>query len=286
MQLTILSSKLPNQSTPEYTHEFRVVHATETKKMAHSLGIISQYTQGLTLRSAMTSQETFFRNQPLPVPKGEPIESFAQLTWPGGLKVMQGSFTTQGYKESAGKHIFAVPRIIYLTDRLEPAPVAVVASRIKNAKDAVRLIVGLTPQDNNANPSNFRKSWDKHASFCRAICPHYQRNQVRPLTSEHIQKIFTDTQFPAGAVVHGVGGYEEFVFENHEAVEVFCERYGEELRESYAGFAATTGDGGRSFCLAVDVVVQYDEEADRGYLQVIVGAVVGMMLRLKVYFGV
>ena len=279
MQLTILSSKLPNQSTPQFTHEFRIVHATETKKMAHSLGIISHYIQGLTLRSITAAGQETIRNQPLPTPKGEHIESFAQLTWPGGLEVMQGSFTTQGYKESAGKHIFAVPRIIYLTDRLEPAAEPEVEERIKKAKGAVRLIVGLTPLD--PNPSDFRKSWDKHASFCRAICPHYQRNQVLILSPERIVKIFADTQFPADTVVR-VGGYEEFVFESHEAAEAFCERYGEELRESYDGFTTTTGE---SFCLGFDVVVQYDE-VDRGYMQVIIGAVVGMMLRLKVFFGI
>ena len=277
MQLTILSSKLPNQSTPQFTHEFRIVHATETKKMANTLGIISQYVQGLTLRSVAAVGQESIRNQPLPAPKGEPIESFAQLTWPSGLEVMQGSFTTQGYKESAGKHIFAVPRMIYLTDRLEPAVEAEVHERIKT-KDAVRPIVGLNPND--PNPSSFRKSWDKHASFCRTICPHYQRNQVLTISPERIQKIFTDTQFPADTVVR-YGGYEEFVFESNEAAEAFCERYGEDLRKSYDGFTRT----GESYCLGFDVVVQYDE-VDRGFLQVITGALVGMMLRLKVYFGV
>jgi hypothetical protein len=279
MQLTILASKLPNQSLPQFIHEFRIVHATETRNMAHSLGIIFQYIQGIALHSTPGQDSIPVKNQPLAPPR-EPIESFAQLTWPGGLEVMQGSFTTQGYKDSAGKHIFAVPRKIYLTDRLEPDSVA--REGILQSKDAVRLIVGLVPHD-PTEISNFRKSWDKHASLCRAICTadnqhYYQRNQILPLDAEHIETIFADTHFPANAVVR-CGGYEEFVFQSGEAARAFCERYGEELRSSYEAF--TTGE---SYFAGFDVVVQYDEK-DRGYRQIVAGAVVGMILRAKVYFG-
>lgn len=266
MQLTILSEKLPSLSTEQFIHEFRVVHAEQTKTIARSLGIISQYVQGLAL--SLTGQESL-RNQPMSGPQ-EPIESFAQLSWPA-LEVMQGSFQTQGYKDSAGKHIFAQPRMIFLTNQLEPEV------EHMNKNNTIRLVCVLNPLD--PLDSNFRKSWDKHASFCRTICANYQRNQVLKLDPEQINIIFFGTQFPKDAVMN-YGGYEEFLFASIEDSQAFCKEHGEELGLSYSEF--TTKD---SYCVGFDVTVQYDH-VDRGYQQIIAGAIVGTILRFKVFFGI
>ena len=263
MELTILADKLPHMSVEQYEHEFRVVHANETKKMAHSLGILLQYVQGLVLTSA--GQEKI-RNPPIPEPQ-EPLQSVARLTWPA-LEVMQGSFSTQGYRDSAGKHIFATVLKIFLTERLEPN-----MEQIRKG-NPVRLLSFLVPAD--PLESNFRRSWDNHAIFCRSICSNYQRNQVLRLEPERIVKIFNGTQFPEASVVR-YGGYEEFVFEGNADAQAFFDRYGEQIGSSYEGFITK-----ESFCVGFDTVVQYDD-TDRGYQQIITGTILGMILRAKLF---
>lgn len=266
MQFTILADKLPDSSVEQFIHEFRVVHAQETKAMAQSLGIISEYIQGLVLPSAGQKDVD---NLPIREPE-EPLQSFAQLTWPA-LEVLQGSFTTQGYQESAGKHIFAIPRKIFLTARLEPS--------MENIKDGnlIRVVSVLSPAE--SSDMSFRKSWDDHAVLCRSICSNYQRNQVLNINPERITQIFADTQFPDTAVLTN-GGFEEFVFKSNTEAQAFFGRYGEELRSSYRGFASD-----ESFCVGFDSLVHYGD-SDRGYQQMVAGTVVGTLLRLKVFFGI
>jgi hypothetical protein len=266
MQFTILADKLPEHSIDQFIHEFRVVHARETKAMAQSLGIVSEYVQGILLPFAGQKE---IDNLPIHGP-GVPLKSFAQLTWPA-LEVLQGSFTTQGYKSSAGKHIFAVPRKIFLTERLEP-PVENFRKR-----NAVRVVVILLPTE--SSEGNFRTYWDKHADLCRSTCSNYQRNQVLNIGTDKVAKIFIDTAFPASAVV-GEGGFEEFVFQSNAEAQAFFTQYGEELRLSYDGF---TSDA--SFCVGFDTVVHYDD-GDKGYQQIITGIAVSLLLRIKVYLGI
>jgi hypothetical protein len=262
MQFTILSTKLPNQSTPQFIHEFRNVHATETISMANSLGIISRYVQGLALSSAGQQD---IKDLPLPAPR-EPLISFAQLTWPA-LEVLQGSLQTQGYKNSAGKHIFADAREIFLTERLEPDV---------GGDGAVRLVFVLVPEDSDG--ASFMRLWDEHAAFCRGACARYQRNRLIEIDQARVSDIFRDTQFPAERVRRW-GGYEEFVFESNPDAIAFCQRHGDGLRDSYAGF--TSKD---SYGMGFDSVAKYDD-TDRGYKQIVTGGIVGSVLRAKFFLG-
>ncbi|KAJ5702864.1 hypothetical protein N7488_010412 [Penicillium malachiteum] len=107
MHLTILSDKLPHMTAADFTHEFRVVNASETRSVATNLGIILQYIQGLALS---TLNKPGLSN--LPLEEGGQYQSFARLTWPS-IEVMQGSFSTDDYRRSAGKHIFATPFRIF-----------------------------------------------------------------------------------------------------------------------------------------------------------------------------
>lgn len=67
MQTTIISDKLPRLSVDEFRQKFRNVHAQQTREMASSLDIISQYVQGLFLPSA-TSGAMQLSYLPLMVP--------------------------------------------------------------------------------------------------------------------------------------------------------------------------------------------------------------------------
>lgn len=115
MQLTILYRKIPMLTDAQFRHEFRAVHAEQTKSIAQNLGIIHQYEQGLALPAL--GQSSLERTALLPLEEAPHYNAFARLTWPR-LEVMQGSFTTEDYRQTAGKHIFAAPLKIFLTETL------------------------------------------------------------------------------------------------------------------------------------------------------------------------
>ncbi|KAJ5379575.1 hypothetical protein N7509_012694 [Penicillium cosmopolitanum] len=163
IKLTILSEKLPELTSEQFKHEFREVHANQTKDVATNLGIILKYVQGLAL--PLVGQKSLSN---LPLKEGKDCQSFAQLTWPA-LVVMQGSFLTEGYRNSAGKHRFANPQMIFLTEQL---------GQIHNieSKNADEICVVVVVQA-KSECSDFEERWATHASYCLSICPKYTRNR-------------------------------------------------------------------------------------------------------------
>jgi hypothetical protein len=269
MQFTVFSDKLPSLSLAGFKHEFRTVHAQQTKDMASTLGIISCYVQGLYLPSTMDCPP--LRNLPLPE-HTEPYQSFAQLSWPS-IGVLQAALHTSGYRDSAGKHEFAVPQHLFLTERLEPE---VSFDNLAMAAKPVMLMMVLAPKSHN--DSVFQEAWDHHAMFSRSVCPRYQRNKTLPVSDAQVKAVFVDTQFPVSTYL-AEGGYEEFIFANVEEAQSFLEEHGQSLASSYRGFCRED-----SWCAMFDFVEQYGQ-SDIGLRQRIAGAVIGAFLGTKTVIG-
>ncbi|KAJ5321531.1 hypothetical protein N7476_004533 [Penicillium atrosanguineum] len=184
---------------------------------------------------------------------------------------MQGSFLTEDYRNSAGKHRFASPQMIFLTEQLDQ-----IHGIESKSGDEICVVVVVQAKSEG---SDFEKRWATHASYCLSICPKYTRNRVVPLKYSQIGTIFAGTQFDPSRVVAS-GGYEEFCFGGHAEAEDFFHRYGNKLGESYSQFLDDT----QSCCYAFDRLVQF-ADSDRGLWQKAFGLVVSTGLRAKVYWG-
>lgn len=269
MQLTVFSQKLENQTDEQFEHEFRVVHAAETRKIASSLGLISRYVQGVSLQTTaktLTNASVFPDNTP------RQPHSVAQLTWPSA-EVLGASLHTQGYKDSAGKHVFATTSQVFMTERLEPDR----ALDTANMATAVLLTIILIPADNQSD-DEFRTKWDQHAAIVRDKIPSYQRNIALPLSPQKVESILHDTAFTPSLCVSR-GGYEELVFPTLESAQSFLDKHAHELRESYRDFA-----GEQSYLASFDHAIVYSEE-DRTFKQMLTGALVSNILWAKTILG-
>lgn len=282
MQFTIISDKLADLSVDEFKNEFCTVHAEDTREVASSLGLISQYIQGLYLPSALDGAKDL-TDLPLQEHDG-PYQSLAQLTWPS-ITVLQGSLQSAGYRASAAaKHEFAAPKHIFLTERLEPdthleSSVLGRPGHVNGQRRPVVLLAALTPGP-GLRETEFKERWEKHADRMRAFAmAHYQRNVVIPVSKEQVDATLAETQFPAERCWEK-GGYEELVFASIEDAQSFCDQHGKDLKTSYGDFC----DMQRSWT----AVFQYTERwgaADIGLKQRVVGTILGGILSAKSSFG-
>ncbi|KAJ6013972.1 hypothetical protein N7540_008563 [Penicillium herquei] len=264
----------------DFTHEFRMVHAAETRSVATNLGIILQYIQGLALP---TLDKPGLSN--LPLEEGSQYQSFARLTWPS-VEVMQGSFSTDDYRRSAGKHIFATPFRMLLTECIEPpssinsdtgSPIA--SSTAQQDVYSIRLIITVFP-NSVLSRAKFEEEWGRHTAWTHSLNIQYTRYAVISLDRERIQRIFDQTPFDP-LLVADAGGYDEFLFASHDEATAFLEKYSSQLRSSYKRFV----DPIQSFAYAFDELEQFGS-ADRGLWQKTMGLLVGSLLRFKVYYNV
>ncbi|KAJ4412071.1 hypothetical protein N0V82_008871 [Gnomoniopsis sp. IMI 355080] len=282
MQFTIIADKLADLSVDEFKHEFCTVHAEETKEAASSLGLISQYIQGLYLPSALggAKQLTY-----LPLPEHDsPYQSLAQLTWPS-ISVLQGSLQSAEYRASAAaRHEFAVPKHIFLTERLEHDThhgdgVLGRPGHIDGHQRPVVLIAALAP-GLGLNETEFRDRWAKHGDNVRVLAmAYYQRNAILPVPREQIYATFAETQFPAEKCWDR-GGYEELVFDSIEDAQLFCSQHAEALRTSYSEFC----DMQRSWCAEFDYIERWGR-VDIGLKQRVTGTILGGILGAKLSLG-
>lgn len=164
MQFTILSDKLLTLSEEQFAYEFRVVHARETRTVAINLGISQKYVRGLALPTAGRPQLTN-----LPLEERGQYGSFAQLTW-SSLEVLQGSFSTDDYRQGAAKHRFASPLRIFLTG----CDITTSCSNINSpsapltevGKDATRLVVTVIPGIlSDSDNTKFEEKCNRHAQW-------------------------------------------------------------------------------------------------------------------------
>lgn len=282
MQFTIVADALAGQSVDEFKYEFCKVHANETKEAASSLGLISQYIQGLYIPSAIDGA-TQLTSLPLSEHNG-PYQSLAQLTWPS-MAVLQGSLQSAEYRASpAAKHNFATPQHIFLTERLESdthteGPSLGRPGQIAKGQRPVVLIAALTPGP-GLNEIEFRERWENHGERVRTFeMASYQRNGVIPAPREQLYATFAETQFPAEKCWDR-GGYEEFVFASLEQAQSFLNEHGAALRTSYEGFC----DVQSSWCAGFDYVEHWGRE-DIGLKQRALGSILGVVLGAKMSFG-
>ena len=268
MQLTIISTKLPGQTNAEFEYEFREVHAAATKDMASSLGIISRYVQGIFFHAQVPGDKSHSLPH-LPLPRGsEDLQSLAQLTWPS-TSVLKGALKTSGYRNSAGKHVFAKPAQLFLTEPLEPASLGA-------QEPNILLIMVVIPLSKERVA--FRRAWDEHAAKFHGKCAHYQRNPAMSLSLSQVEEILGGSQFTP-ALCQLEGGYEEFGFPTLEDAQRFLGDHREDLEKSYASFCDPA-----SYCLPSDYVVQYGE-SDIGVQQKLVGKIVSTILSVKATLG-
>jgi hypothetical protein len=188
---------------------------------------------------------------------------------------MQGSFTTEGYRESAGKHIFAQPFQIFLT---EPLGTNGARQALKNSRNeegqTFRVIMPIQPR--SANEVDFEERWNEHADFIRSIVSGYTLHRSLNILHDRLKQIFDQTQFDHRLVV-AQGGYEEFVFGSRGEAESFFGRHGKEIRDSYSHFV----DPAQFKVFIFDSVTKFAVE-QRGLWQIGMGLVVGTALRLKI----
>lgn len=267
VHFTIVGDKLPHLDNNGFKHEFRKVHAEQTIEMASSTGLISRYIQGLRLS---TSAPDLKVPNNLPLNPLESWQSIAELTW-WNPHTLQGALHTSDYQQSAGKHMFADPKYLFLTEPLEP----VATPSRSSAGISVMLFIGLTPKDDG----DFRSAWDKHASFARSTCEYYQRNAVMSLPQAQIDAIFEGTQFPIPRNVSR-GGTETFIFASVKEAQAFCDQHSTALAASYKAFV----DEKASWCLVSDFVEQWGE-SDIGIKQQVIGTVLGSVLGAKSVLG-
>ncbi|KAJ5728641.1 uncharacterized protein N7483_003149 [Penicillium malachiteum] len=200
---------------------------------------------------------------------------------------MQGSFSTDDYRRSAGKHIFATPFRIFLTERVEPLASSITSNTGSSIvspiaeKDAysIRLIVTVFP-NSALSGAKSEEEWDRHAAWTHNLNIPYARYAVIPLDQERIQRIFDQTPFDP-LLAADAGGYDEFLFASHEEATAFLEEYSSQLRSSYERFVDPT----HSFAYAFDDLEQFGS-SDRGLWQKTMGLLVGSLLRFKVYYNV
>lgn len=283
MQFTIISDKLPRLSVGEFKHEFRHVHAADTKETASSLGLITQYIQGLYLPSAIDGA-TQLTGLPLAEHEGS-YQSLAQLTWPS-VEVLRGSLQSAGYRESAAaKHQFAVPKHLFLTERLDLNHrhdldgLGRPENNLNAKQRPVVLIAALTPKA-GIDDTEFKELWAKHADSVQTTTKmNYRRNAVIPLHVEQLRAVFAGTQFPVEKCC-SKGGYEEFVFTSTDDAQSFCNQYGENLRMSYRTFC----DIQTSWCAGFDYVEHWGQ-LDIGLKQRVIGTILGLVLNTKTWLG-
>jgi hypothetical protein len=195
---------------------------------------------------------------------------------------MQGSFTTEDYRRSAGEHIFAHPFRIFLTEPLGNIGIWQIAKDAGSSEGkTTRLLVPIQPSpvDTADFEIDFKKRWDEHETFIRSLGVAYARHRCLSVSSDRLQQIFDRTQFDPRIVVTR-GGYEEFVFESRVASEAFFRKYAQRIQDSYQRFVDTT----QSEVFVFDCVTQFAAE-QRGWWQTGAGLVVGTALRLKVHLG-
>jgi hypothetical protein len=262
----------------QFCHEFRVVHAEQTNSIAQNLGIIHQYEQGLALPTL--EQPSLERTAFFPLEEARNYDAFARLNWPR-LEVMQGSFTTEDYRRTAGEHIFAAPFKIFLTEMMDAEGTRQMARDLGSKEDIIRVIVPIQPLANGVGKqANFEESWDEHAFFVQSTGAAYTRFRSLKVTPDRLVRIFDQTQFDHRLVV-GQGGYEEFLFDSPAAAERFFRQFAEGIRKSYKRFV----DLSMSQLFIYDHVMQFAAE-QRGWSQVGAGMMVGTALRLKVFMGI
>ncbi|KAL4733734.1 hypothetical protein BDV11DRAFT_175409 [Aspergillus similis] len=281
MHLTILSDKIPTLTDAQFRHEFQVVHAEQTKSIAQSLGIIHEYVQGLALTTV--NKPPLDRAALDPLKEGSPYQSFARLTWPS-LEVMQGSFTTDGYRRSAGGHIFAQPFRIFLTEPVNTMAAQQSVEAVEtSANEKIRVIIPIVRSGDVTEPGDdaeFEARWAEHALFVASIGVEYSRHRTIAVSQDSLVRIFDGTPFDHRLVVSR-GGYDELVFPSHNAAEAFFRQYSSRLQSSYQRFMRLEG----IMLFVYDSTVQVGT-GDRGWRQVVAGTFVGIALRLKVWLAV
>ncbi|KAL2820610.1 hypothetical protein BJX63DRAFT_427936 [Aspergillus granulosus] len=280
MHLTILSHKIATLTDAQFLHEFQVIHAEQTKAIAQNLGIIHEYEQGLAL--PILNQPGLDQTSLFPIKEAPNYQAFARLTWPS-LEVMQGSFTTDDYRRSAGEHIFAQPFQIFLTEALGPhgtRDMAKVAGSIED--DTIRVIVPIHSRlaDEASDGFNFEEIWDEHASFFRSTGVAYTRHRSLQFSPDRLVRIFDQTQFDHRLVVSR-GGYEEFAFGSRAAAEDFFRQYSQTLRDSYERLV----DPLQLEVFVFGCVTRFAAE-QRGWWQVGAGFLVGTALKMKVLLNI
>jgi hypothetical protein len=233
--------------------------------MAASLGIIKRYVQGISLSHVKGACP--IRQAPLPEATN-PLQAFAQLTWPS-IKVLQSALKTSGYKNSAGKHVFATTEQVFLTHRLDEdaggsLPRAWPRSGATGLPVLLVMVLSARP---GLSDAEFRTAWDAHAAKWRLLGAAYQRNLALPLTLQQVEAVLGGTAFTPERFAL-TGGYEEFGFESGEAAQKFIDAHGTALQQSYATFC-----GPKSYFAGFDRVVPY-QESDRGIKQKVVSAVI------------
>jgi hypothetical protein len=277
MQITVLSVKLPAQSDLVFEHEFRAVHAQATTDMAALLGVIERYVQGISLVHAKGASAI----QRPPLPEATvPLQAFAQLTWPS-VEVLQSALKSSGYKNSAGKHVFATSQHVFLTNRLEEDTGSSVDRAWPVGTASVRpvlLVMALSPKE-GLDDATFRTAWDKHATRWRGLGAAYQRNLALPLTRPQVEAVLGGTAFTPGLCALR-GGYEEFSFASGEAAQKFVDDHGAALQQSYASFC-----GNGSYFAGFDRVVPY-QESDRGPRQKLMARVIRTVFAITRVLGV
>jgi hypothetical protein len=280
MQMTVLSVKLPDQTDQQLIHEFRTVHAQATVDIAATLGIITRYVQGLTLRCCTDDDVSPIERPPLPE-STVPLQIYAQLTWPS-TTVLQGSLHSSGYKESAGKHVFATSHQVFLTEYLEVDAADTVdrAWPLNASPEAapVLLLMVLIPTEQTSD-AQFRAAWDVHADRWRKLGVVYQRNMVLPLTPEQVEAILEGSLFPPSVTVRR-GGYEEFIFPSCKEAQEFVDTYSDEMQKSYAGFC-----GPESYFSGFDRKVPF-AEGDRGFKQKVMNIVLQTVFQATTTFNI
>lgn len=277
MQMTVLSVKLPGQTNEQFVHEFRSVHAQSTIDMANDLGIISRYVQGLDLECVAAASPLV--RMPLPEAPAH-LASYAQLTWPS-IRTLSGALKSSGYKNSAGKHVFANTAHVYMTDLIDEDATASVPRLwpVNAAEESpILLFVSVVPKEQMSD-EEFRSAWNRHATKCRAMGVPYERHAVVNQTLQEAEKVLENTVFTASLCALR-GGYEEFIFANYEAAQKFVDDHTEELKTSYASF---TGSG--SFCASFDRKMPYGE-IDRGLKQQVMQKILGGVFGVTGALGV
>lgn len=276
MHFTILSRKIPTLTDVQFRHEFEVVHAEQTKAIAQNLGIIHEYEQGLALE---TLDQTKMCEDVLgPIKESSNHQAFARLVWPS-LEVMEGSFTTEDYRRSAGEHIFAQPFQIFLTQPLGHDGARGVTKTTGSIEgDNFRVIVPIQPCHANrgGDDSHFEERWGDHASFIRSTGVAYTRHGSLQLSPDRLVQIFDQTQFDH-QLVTVQGGYEEFAFGSRVAAEEFFKEYSQKLQASYERFLNPAQLEVFVFSCATRFAAD-----QRGWWQTVAGLVVGTALRLKI----
>lgn len=212
IKMTLFANRVKGWSDKQFLDEYLDTHAGMTKQVSAMVPFLRSYTQvsGVLNPPVRTFCANYSR-----------FEIASTLGW-SSLRKLQASFKHPGYKASAGKHVFADPKIIgslsQAFDDIVFDPI-LFKSR-QNAVQAVVLLARASEESVSDDDLKTRSNAVKTIGAGTGLLRYVLNRDVSPSSPTHF---FKDTLFENGDWGN-MGAMEQYWFQNQQsAVEFFAD---------------------------------------------------------------